>query len=348
MSLRFLFSTLNNTVLTRCRWVSWRPIPSRIYQTLLTRQRSLKALELLYSEVPIDDVVGYGSSSLLRGSNNFERVRVTPGPQEPLPQVAHQFFQEPDNVRHLILELDHMAQDDSTNDKVNGRYTSSGALQALFGGLKLSTVRLRTLDLAGINLRRSHHSLVPALDIPSLETLVICKCQHTEDFLKAFCQARLKFSSMNLTSFEIYHAQLYQSEDPNTPTTEGSDPLLAAIDTFLATISPLRKLSICLRGFDRLPNIASVARHGPSLRRLFIDVRKAKGPFSITYLLQEWEILCMSLENIYQLDMTFPVARADCELWNHVMFCEYMVGLTDTPISDVFFNTRADIDTSSH
>lgn len=335
MSLRFLFSALNNTVLTRCRWVSWRPIPSRIYQTLLTRQRSLKALELLHSENPIDDVVGYGPSSLLRRSNNFERLRLTPGPQEPLPQVAHQFFQEPNNVRHLILELDHMAQDDSTNEKVNGRYTSSGALQALFGGLKLSTVRLRTLDLAGINLQRSHHSLVPALDIPSLETLVICKCQHTEDFLEAFCQARPKSSSMNLTSFEIYHAQLYQSEDPNTPTTKGPDPLLAAINTFLATISPLRKLSICLRGFDGLPSIASVARHGPSLRTLFIDIRKAKGPLAVTYPLRGWETLCMSLENIYQLDMTFPAARADCELWNHDIFCEYMVSLTDTPMSDV-------------
>ncbi|CAO1597659.1 hypothetical protein XANCAGTX0491_001463 [Xanthoria calcicola] len=316
-------------VLTNFQWDSWHRIPSRIIQTLYTRQRSLRHLEVLHTEKLTDEEYGSGPSSLLSGFSDVERLRIMPGFLEPIPQVAHQFFQEPHHIRHLILELDQMASLDEGQDP---RSSSSAGLLELFGGLERSTVRLQTLDLAGIDLLFSRQSLVLALDIPSLESLVIRRCEHAENFLQAFRSTRSKPSTMNLTSFEIYHAQIYQNEDPDTSTAEeqGPDLLLATIDTFLTTISPLRKLSICLRGFDELPNVASVARHSPSLRTLFMDVRKAKGFAAETYSSREWETLCTSFERIYQLDMAFPQARVDRKLW-HDEFSDFMSSTDHMP-----------------
>ncbi|KAL8650437.1 MAG: hypothetical protein Q9226_005142 [Calogaya cf. arnoldii] len=246
-----------------------------------------------------------------------------PGPEEPIPQLARQFLKEPHILRHLDLDFDHMAQDDSVSEKANGRYTSSGALQALFTGFNLPTIKLRILNLSCVNLRRAHHDLLPALDIPFLEKLSICSCQHAEDLLNALCQASQR-STMSLKTFDLYHAQHY-IENVSTAIPKTLDPLLAATNAFLASISPLRNLFICLRGFDQLPDVASVGWHGPSLRLLFIDVRKAKGPLAITYSAQEWATLCMCLRNIYQFDMTFPVARADCDISLHEEFEHYIV-----------------------
>lgn len=274
----------------------------------------------------MDEEYGSGPSSLLSGFSDVERLRIMPGLLQPIPQVAHQFFQEPHHLRHLILELDHMAKLDEGKDP---RSSSCAGLLELFGGLEQSSVRLHTLVLAGIDLLFCRPNLVHALDIPSLESLVIRRCEHAENFLQAFRSTRSKPSTMNLTSFEIYHAQIYQTEDPDNSTEDQiPDHLLATIDTFLTTISPLRKLSICLRGFDELPSAASVARHGPSVRTLFMDVRKAKGSSPATYTSREWETLCTSFERIYQLDMAFPEVRVYRTLQMQREFYEFIVSLS--------------------
>ncbi|KAL8679358.1 MAG: hypothetical protein Q9186_004363 [Xanthomendoza sp. 1 TL-2023] len=212
-------------------------------------------------------------------ANNIERLRIMPGSNEPLPQVARQFLQEPHHIRELDLNLVHMAQDEGKDGRINGRYTSSGAVLALFSGLKPSTA------IGGAAQR----------------------------------------SSMNLRKFELYHAQAYQIQDPSTATTTTKlDPLLAAVNMFLANVPPLRTIWICLRGFDRLPDVASIANHGSTLRWLFIDVRKAKGPLAVTYPLSEWETLCSSLKSIHQLDMTYPVARTDCQIEDYEDFCRHV------------------------
>ncbi|KAL8688349.1 MAG: hypothetical protein Q9224_004905 [Gallowayella concinna] len=319
-----------NTLKSFC-WVSWHPMPSQIYRTLLTRQRSLKSVELNCSDIPIDALVGLGQSSLLSSANNIERLRIMPGSNEPLPQVARQFLQEPHHIPELDLNLVHMAQDEGKDGRINGRYTSSGAVLALVSGLKPSTVRLQTLDLTGVNLRCSHRILMSILDIPSLQNLCVIKCKHAEDFLKAIGGAAQR-SSMNLRKFELYHAQAYQSQDPSTATTTTKlDPLLAAVNMFLANVPPLRTIWICLRGFDRLPDVASIANHGSTLRWLFIDVRKAKGPLAVTYPLSEWETLCSSLKSIHQLDMTYPVARTDCQIEDYEDFCRHVSATASVP-----------------
>ncbi|KAL8852498.1 MAG: hypothetical protein Q9221_002622 [Calogaya cf. arnoldii] len=166
-----------------------------------------------FHDVPIDAFVRHEPYSLQNDVDNIERLRIMPGPSEPLPQIARQLLQKCQTLRQLSLEFDYMAQDDSTVEDTNGRYTSSGALQALFTGLDSSTIRLRSLDLTGVNLGGTHHN-----------------------------------------------------------------PLLAAINTFLAKISGLRNLWICLRGFDQLPEVAQVAKHGSTLRWLFIDIMTHKMP----------------------------------------------------------------------
>ncbi|KAL9036951.1 MAG: hypothetical protein Q9180_004002 [Flavoplaca navasiana] len=252
-----------------------------------------------------------------------------PGNTEPAPQIARQILQQSSNIRRLDLQFQHMAKDDSTGNDLQGQYTSCGAIQFLFKGLNPATVGLHNLVLTCVNLQSSR-ALVLALDLPMLEGLQIFKCYHVEDFLKTIVGGKNK-SPANLRRFEIYHGQAYRSEQSSSTTTREPDPLLAAINTFLASSPLLHDIWICLRGFDELPELANITRHGSTLRGLFLDVRKFKGPSVILYPLPDWEALCGSLQNIYQLDMTYPIAQADLNIHNHPIFCKYVKATSTIP-----------------
>lgn len=304
-------------------------MPSRIYQTLFMRQRTLTCLELNASDVFIDTLVGRDAFSLLPPLRNIDRLRIMPGTMEPAPQIAHKILQESHNLRRLDLEFQHMAKDDTTSNDLHGQRTSSGAIRTLFKGLQPATVGLRNLVLTGVNLQSSR-ALVLALDLPMLEGLQIFQCHHVEEFLKAIVGEKKK-SPANLRRFEIYHGQAYRSGQSSSTSTGRSDPLLAAINAFLASSPLLHNIWICLRGFDELPEMTTITRHGLTLRELFIDVRKAKGRSVILYPLPDWKALCGSLQNIHQLDMTYPVARADLDIHNHIAFCDYIVSILFLP-----------------
>ncbi|KAL8997404.1 MAG: hypothetical protein Q9169_003335 [Polycauliona sp. 2 TL-2023] len=290
------------------QWISWTFLPYNIYRTLLIRQRSLIRLDLVHSQDSIDTVVQHGPSTLIHLAENLERLRFSPGRHEFDSKAVRQLLQQSPKLRRL--KLDFVRLDQGDNERTDMRCGSSYALYSLFSSLPPSSISLRSLSLSGVYLRQSRQDGMLALDFSFLEKLQICRCHHAGDFLDVFCQVA-QTSMINLKAFEIYHAQTYV-EDPESAT-KPIDPLLAAINTFLERIPPLQNLLICLRGFDKLPDVASVAKHGTSLRRLFIDVRKAKGPLVVTYPMQEWQLLCTSLQNLHQLDMTFPVMRADCK-----------------------------------
>ncbi|KAL8884082.1 MAG: hypothetical protein Q9215_007789 [Flavoplaca cf. flavocitrina] len=297
-------------------------MPSKIYQTLFMRQRTLTRVELNASDVSIDTLVGQDAFSLLPPLRNIDSLRIMPGTMEPAPQIARQILQESHNLRRLDLELQHMAKDDSTSNDLHAQHSSNGAIQTLFKGLQPATVGLRNLVLTGVNLQSSR-ALALALDLPMLEGLQIFKCYHAEDFLKVIVGGK-RNSPANLRRFEIYHGQAYRSGQPSSTTTREPDPLLAAINAFLASSPLLHNIWICLRGLDELPEMTNITRHGPTLRGLFIDVRKLKGPSVILFPLPDWEALCGSLQNIHQLDMTYPVAKTDLNIHNHRAFCDYI------------------------
>ena len=293
------------------------------------RQRTLTRVELNASDVSIDTLVGQDAFSLLPPLINIDSLRIMPGTMEPAPQIARQILQESHNLRRLDLELQHMAKDDSSSNDLHAQHTSSGAIQTLFKGLQPATVGLRNLVLTGVNFQSSR-ALVLALDLPMLEGLQIFKCYHVEEFLKAVVGGK-KESPANLKRFEIYHGQAYRSGQSSSTTTRGPDPLLAAINAFLAISPLLHNIWICFRGFDELPEVTNITRHGVTLRELFLDVRKAKGPSVILYPLPDWVALCGSLQNIYQLDMTYPVAKADLNIHNQKAFCDYIVSIPFLP-----------------
>ncbi|KAL9034900.1 MAG: hypothetical protein Q9180_005154 [Flavoplaca navasiana] len=308
--------------LTQIRWDSWNAMPSKIYQTLFMRQRTLTCVELNASDVSIDALVGQNAFSLLPPLKNIDRLRIMPGTMEPAPEIARQILQESHNLRRLDLEFQHMAKDDSTSNDLHAQHTSRGAIQTLFKGLQPATVGLRNLVLICVNLQSSR-ALVLALNLPMLEGLQMFKCYHVEDFLKTIVGGKNN-SPANLRRFEIYHGQAYRSEQSSSATTREPDPLLAAINALLASSPLLHNLWICLRGLDELPELTNIIRHGSTLRGLFLDVRKFKGPSVILYPLPDWKALCGSLQNIHQLDMNYPVAKADLNIHNHRAFCDYI------------------------
>ncbi|KAL8880172.1 MAG: hypothetical protein Q9192_008076, partial [Flavoplaca navasiana] len=305
-------------------------MPSKIYQTLFSRQRSLTYLELNASEITIDELVGKEGFPLLPPMTNIEGLRVMPGLTEPVPQIAHQIIQKSHNLRHLRLELQNMASNDSTSDEIEGHYTSSGAMRTLFKGIQPATVSLCYLALTCVNLQRCRESLVSALDLPMLEELRIIKCYHAEEFLTILVEERKK-SLKNLRTFAIYHGQVHPSEELDDTTPREARPLIKAIDEFLASSPSLYNIWICLRGFDQLPNVKNITRHGSTLRWLFVDVRKAKGLPGTIYALPEWRELCGSLRTVYQLDMAYPTVKTDFNISKHPEFCDYVGATTTIP-----------------
>ncbi|KAL8878338.1 MAG: hypothetical protein Q9192_008472, partial [Flavoplaca navasiana] len=296
-----LMQLLPKDTLRSVEWVSWRSLPATTYRTLLSRQRRLEDLELIYSDIPIDELTGFSSSSpyLLRELKGIRRLRIMPGPLEGIPQVVDRILKDHDTIRELEINLVHMARsEDSTKDN---------DVHALCQILEPPVTSLHTLDLTGVNLMSSH-KLVSTLHLPVLTWLIVAACSHTEVFLAALARSAER-QPLSLKCLMVHHAQAW---DPDNPTAEPSDsarePLSISIDTLLANVqSCLQQIWICLRGFDVMPLIRGVACHGSTLRRLFIDIRPEKRAVgSCTYNLDDWRVLCESLENIQQLDMVLP------------------------------------------
>lgn len=309
--------------------MSWHPMPAHVYQTLLSRQQSLTEIQLNYTEGSIDSMVGYGSRSLLDNFKEVNRLDIMPGPAEPLSQAARKFLQDHQEIRALGLEFSHMEQSLEVGE-VDNLYTSGGAVQALFTGLKPSAVCLRQLELTGVNLRGSHRDWFSTLNLQALEELSVVHCRNAEDFLAALNKS-VDRPSTQLQEFTFYHSQ--QWNPPNPGTAAGSITksvrVLEELDDLVgSTSNTLVWVWICLRGFDKLPNATKIAQHGKSLKRLFVDVRTQKGPWAVNYPLEEWRQLCSSLENIRQLDATYPPVVADCNIDIYSDFSDQVVSDT--------------------
>ncbi|KAL8911686.1 MAG: hypothetical protein Q9171_003176 [Xanthocarpia ochracea] len=285
-----LVHLLPKNVLKEFQWVSWHPMPSQIYKTLFSRQQSLVAIELNCSDIPIDEMVGHLSSPscLLGGLKDLEQLRIMPGDNEAMPDVACELLRQNSTIRHLKLDLMYMrpgSDNDDVDEEIDGRLTSKGGMRALFGNLKTSSVHLWTLHLTGVDFSDCHRDLLSALDLSKLSSLSIVKCQHVEDFLAALAGTP-DLNSLQLKCLVLYHSKKWQIADPVNPLSgegEGEpDPLSAAIDLLLLKMpATLTEIWICLRGFNKLPHVDGLVHHSSTLRWLFVDSRKQKGPDGI-------------------------------------------------------------------
>ncbi|KAL8816566.1 MAG: hypothetical protein Q9223_004441 [Gallowayella weberi] len=320
---------LPKNTLRRVKWVSWCPMPSKLTRTLLSRQRSLTSLELIWSDISIDEMIGpYSDSScLLHGLKDVEQLRIMPGRRERMPQVACDFFKENKTIRSLQLDLIHMASevDDGDTDE---HYTSGSGIHALFGSLQPSSAPLHTLALTGVNFDASHHELLTALDLQVLSNLSVIKCEHPEKFFTALGE-KAKRDPISLKRLIIHHSRPYMPSPSSSTDLEhdkDKEPLLFAINLLLMSLNGcLKKIWIYLRGFDCPPHVEGLIHHGSALHWLFVDARREKGTTKLfPYSFEEWQRLCNHLENIRQLDMIFPNVMADGRTFWHNNFCRYV------------------------
>ncbi|KAL9578718.1 MAG: hypothetical protein Q9212_005540 [Teloschistes hypoglaucus] len=323
---------LPENILTHFEWLSWNRMPAEIYRTLLSRQRALTSIELNWSDRPISEMVQIGSLSLLDAFNKVEQLRVMPGPNEPLLQVAWDFFRSHPEIRTLHLDFSHMqrGKDESEKDPLR---SSSGALQAFFKGLDTSTAVLKSLTLTGVDLRGSHSTAMVAIDLKTLSELYLYSCNDTNDFLAALNEGSAGYP-LRLKYFKLYHARRWQP--PSLTMGDAlSNRLLEEVNKLLGSnTNTLEEFWICLRGYDKLPDVSQIIGHGKTLKWLFIDVRKQKGPWAINYSHPEWRKLCAHISNLRRLDSTYPPVVADCKFHKHMDFCQHVANAYSWRIDD--------------
>lgn len=323
-------------------------MPHQINQTLYSRQKSLKEIELNCSDISIDEMFGSSASPLssLHWLKDLEALRIMPHMNEAMPEVACELFKQHETIQYLKLDLVHM-HPDTDGGNIKESLTSSGGIHALFGNLVPSSTHLRNLRLKGINFIGCHKELISALDLSSLLGLTIANCQNAEKFLAALAKSP-GIQSMQLTGLTFHHSKEWQPSNPDNllGTEPEIDPLLTAVDLFLLnTPASLKDLWICLRGFDRLPRVNGLIHHSSTLQWLFVDVRERKGPGSIhAYTLEDWQLLCSSLGSIQQLDMAYPEVVADSQIILYPEFCAYVVCLSH---SDIFIRPNTQLRSGS-
>lgn len=198
------------------------------------------------------------------------------------------------------------------------------AINTLFAGFKLSPLCLVTLHLDRANLKLGQRDLVSALELGVLKNLNVVQCKHADRFLAALSRATQE-SPMHLERLIIYQAEVWDADmDPEMNT--DVDPVIKALNTLLKSkMGSLQELWVCLRGFHHLPNAASVAQHGSTLKWLFLDVRMGTDLWATTYPLAEWKILCESLRALEQLDAAYPLIDAGGSINTYPDFLEYIV-----------------------
>ncbi|KAL8751869.1 MAG: hypothetical protein Q9184_005917 [Pyrenodesmia sp. 2 TL-2023] len=324
---------LPKDILQSFQWNSWHPLPSSVYQTLLSRQRSLTELELNYTEIALDELYGYGPTSLLNNLMPLKRLRIMPGPGEILSQAACELFQAHREITHLTLDLYHLKEDDEVG--WDDPSTANGALlRNLFRNLKPSSSRLRILELNSVDLHGSHDTICSAINPECLKELIIANCPNAEKFLMAANKKLGKRGPFGLTRFVLYHARIWQPPNHAAGADDNMESigLIKELSTFLAsTTKSLRELWIALRGYDELPNVSSIISHGPTLEWLFLDVRVLKAAPAAIYSLPRWQELCTSLKVVRQVDTAYPSVVADCDLENYEEFCEFVTATANIP-----------------
>ncbi|KAL8933914.1 MAG: hypothetical protein Q9211_005511 [Gyalolechia sp. 1 TL-2023] len=271
-------------------------------------------------------MVGHGSTSLLNGFKNVDLLQIMPGMDEGTPQAACEFFRAHPEIQHLVLRFGNMGPVHNAERKQNAAQIRDGDLKSFFTGLNPSTFCLRTLNLSHVDLRGCHCGWISAISLDVLSDLTLLNCFHPQDFLKAVRNATKK-SPLHLEGFTLYQSQLWNPHPDTTP-----NPLMGEVNQFLRAITKsLRDPSICLRGFDEVPDAACIAQHGKTLKYLFIDVRKQKGPDITTYCIAEWLMLCRSLAKVRQVDVVYPSVEADCRIRDHKEFHGYVRATANIP-----------------
>lgn len=309
------------------RWNSWHPLPSKIYRTLLSRQRSLTELELNYTEIALDELYGCGSTSPLNDVKCLKRLRIMPGPGEALSQAACDLFKQHHEISELTLDLYHLRGDDEPGWG-DSSATNGGLLGKLFRGLDPSDNCIRILDLNSVDLRGSHDTIGSAINPKHLKVLTIAKCLHTEEFLMAANEKLGKRGPLHLSRFLLYHAREWDLANHAADADDdiASTSLVKELSTFLtSTTKSLRGLWVCLRGYDALPTLSSIISNGSTLEWLFLDIRILKGAPAVIYSLPQWQELCSSLKVVRQVDTAYPSVVADCRLGDYQEFCEFVV-----------------------
>ncbi|KAL8644133.1 MAG: hypothetical protein Q9226_007917 [Calogaya cf. arnoldii] len=327
-----LVHLLPRNTLQKFFWVSWNSMPHQIYQTLYSRQHTVRNIELNCSNMSIDTRFGTPSSppGSFQWLKDLESLRIMPQLNEAMPEIACKLFKQHDTIRRLELDLVHMYPD-TNGGEIQEPLTSSGGIKALLGKLEPSSAHLRTIHLTGVNLSTCHKELSLALDLANLSHLTIVKCQYAEKLLEAIAKSA-SIHSMQLEGLTLYHSRQWNPPDPAISPDEEpeTDPLLAAVDRLLVKIpASLKHLWICLRGFNKLPSVEGLIHHGSKLQWLFIDVREQKGSHGMcTYDLIDWQMLCKGLGGIKQLDMGYPEVVAPCQTTAYPEFCDFIVSLS--------------------
>ncbi|KAL8918213.1 MAG: hypothetical protein Q9208_007489 [Pyrenodesmia sp. 3 TL-2023] len=324
---------LPKDILQSFQWDSWHPLPSRVYRTLLSRQRSLTELELNHTELALDELYGYGPTSLLINEMPLKRLRIMPGPGEALSQAACELFEAHPQISHLTLDLYHLRKDDEVGwDDLS---TANGALlRKLFRTVEPSSSRLRILELNSVDLHGSHDTIGSAINPKCLKELIIANCPNAEKFLMAANKKLEERGPLGLTRFVLYHARVWQPPNHAAGADDNMESmgLVKELSTFLAsTTISLRELWVGLRGYDELPNVSSIISHGPTLEWLFLDIRVLKAAPAATYSFRQWQELCDSLKVVRQVDTAYPSVAADCHLENYGEFCEFVTATANIP-----------------
>ncbi|KAL8750592.1 MAG: hypothetical protein Q9199_006969 [Rusavskia elegans] len=302
----------------------------------LNHVRELVLQDELEYERDLEEIHCYPDAALFAHLLPLNTLRTF---HDAMPKAACELLQQHREIRHLALDLFCMSDGEHEEDKP---CQSMYAINTLFAGFKLSPLCLVTLHLDRANLKLSQRDLISALELGVLKNLNVVQCKHADKFLAALSRA-IQESPMHLERLIIYQAEIWDADmDPEMNT--NVNPVIKALNTLLKSkMGSLQELWICLRGFHHLPNAASVAQHGSTLKWLFLDVRKGTDLCAITYPLAEWKILCESLRALEQLDAAYPSIVADGSINTHPDFLEYIkqttkmvklriLGLNDCPV----------------
>lgn len=175
-----------------------------------------------------------------------------------------------------------------------------GHLRRVLPGEKAPLDNLTTLILKSVtNLDRSKHTWLTYLSPASLQHLELHHCPAADLFL---LQLTSGADVPNLKSFSMTHLL-----------DEDGDQSMQAIERLLKdTRNGIESLELCLRWASRLLDVATIAKHGASLRTLLLDIQSSVGDWNTpsgpyVYSGEELETLLERCLQLKRLAITFPV-----------------------------------------
>ncbi|KAI9788206.1 MAG: hypothetical protein M1816_007058 [Peltula sp. TS41687] len=318
-TVRLLIELLPENILEKFRWSSYDEFSVENFILLCKKQKNLKWIDVGPMKGSLDEVLEK-NPDLIKNLQDLHSLDLYPDNQDCL-EACHKIIQKTPKLDELWLESpnepprpinphNHNSNNTNNNDpQWDDESNKPGLLTSTLFKDKIpfqtcsTPLNLRLLSLHKINLRWAAQTYMRIISFPNLEELEVRFCPGSDALFAEMAKPAKRPTKLEQLSFA-------QSNDGRN-----HQYIQSALETFLLSISKLKRLYINLVEGNNLPKVEAVCNHASTLKSLILEsTRYGHGLLPSfmsyrTYAGESFAEICKQCTGLEQLAISCPTTN---------------------------------------